>query len=171
MPWAACPPHTGAASPAQLKSLVAVPLGEALECRVGLMEAPPPAHRPVGFVMWSRGSAPTSIQKLSWQPKAPDPLSLLSSGEERVTYFALCLVSSPAQVEKDVQLWQNRRTSPSLEFCALHLCSSAFLTKVKATDADEGINGRVWYRIVKGKSRYPFVHRGICPRLCPALGS
>lgn len=29
--------------------------------------------------------------------------------------------------------------------------------KVKATDADEGVNGRVWYRIVKGKSRCPFM--------------
>lgn len=65
---------------------------------------------------------------------------------------------------------RGRRTSPSLEFPALHIYSSAFLTKVKATDADEGINGRVWYRIVKGKSRCPFVHQGVCPRLCPASG-
>ena len=42
-----------------------------------------------------------------------------------------------------------------------------FLMKVKATDADEGINGRVWYRIVKGKSRCPFVHRWVCTRLRP----
>lgn len=43
-----------------------------------------------------------------------------------------------------------------------------FHPKVKATDADEGINGRVWYRIVKGKSRRPFVHRCICTGLWPA---
>lgn len=28
--------------------------------------------------------------------------------------------------------------------------------QVQATDADEGVNGRVWYRIVKGKSRFLF---------------
>lgn len=72
--------------------------------------------------------------------------------------------------EKDVQFCQGGRTSPSLEFSALHLYFSAFLSKVKATDADEGINGRVWYRIVKGKSWCPFVHQGVCPRLAQTRG-
>ncbi|NXD68781.1 CAD23 protein, partial [Eolophus roseicapillus] len=38
---------------------------------------------------------------------------------------------------------------------ASSICFS-FLIKVKATDADEGINGRVWYRIVKGNEHNNF---------------
>lgn len=94
------PARHGSSSPCPAPSLAASPLGQALECRVGWMEALPPAHRSVGFVVWSRGSAPISIQPLSWQPRAPEPTVLLSNGEGRVTYFALCLVSSPAQVEE-----------------------------------------------------------------------
>ncbi|OXB63864.1 hypothetical protein ASZ78_004159 [Callipepla squamata] len=50
--------------------------------------------------------------------------------------------------------------------------TSAFLpSKVKATDADEGVNGRVWYRIVKGNEHNNFrinpssglVMRGVRP--------
>uniref|UniRef100_A0A663DRW9 Cadherin related 23 n=1 Tax=Aquila chrysaetos chrysaetos TaxID=223781 RepID=A0A663DRW9_AQUCH len=36
--------------------------------------------------------------------------------------------------------------------------AASSIVQVKATDADEGVNGRVWYRIVKGKSSCPFMH-------------
>jgi len=62
-------------------------------------------------------------------------------------------------------LQQGGRICHGLEVAAIHLHCFSFLTKVKATDSDEGVNGRVWYRIVKGKSRWLFVHGCICARL------
>lgn len=146
--------------PSKAPSLAAAPLGQALEGRAGLMEAPPPAQDP--WHLWCGPEA--QLPPESSSQGLLSLLSLLSSDEGRATYSALYLVSSPAQVEeKDVQLWQGRRTHPSLEFSAFDLYSSAFLMKVKATDADEGINGRVWYRIVKGKSSAPSCIREFVP--------
>lgn len=100
----------------------------------------------------------------------PSLLPLLSHDEGTVTYFASEVGELPGSGGGAGCPASGRAgaTCHGLEISALHLRCFSFLVKVKATDADEGVNGRVWYRIVKGKSRCPFAPRCICTRLWPA---
>lgn len=48
------------------------------------------------------------------------------------------------------QIWGTARTAP-LPALGLGITPPSLLLQLKATDADEGEFGRVWYRILRGK--------------------